>query len=102
VYTLNKTGELAVWSGSDLASQWRLSISATNIEASPTLDCARGEDFAPLGPDLPGVLYVAVGNKLHAFVVDSPRMLKDANSWPKYQHDARNTGNPATPITSCP
>ncbi len=102
VYTLNKTGELVVWSGSDLASQWRLSISATNVEASPTLDCARGDDFIPLGSNVPGVLYVAVGNKLHAFVVDSPRLLKETNSWPKYQHDARNTGNPATPITNCP
>jgi hypothetical protein len=102
LYTLNRAGELAVWSASDLASQWKFSLSATNVEASPTLDCARNGEGTPLGPNLPGVLYVAVGNKLHAFVVDSPRLLKDTNSWPKYQHDARNTGNPATPITNCP
>jgi hypothetical protein len=102
LYTLNRMGELAVWSSADLASQWRFPLSATNVEASPTLDCARGPDGTPLGPNLPGVLYVAAGTKLHAFVVDSPRLLKDANSWPKYQHDARNTGNPATPITNCP
>jgi hypothetical protein len=102
LYTLNRGGELAVWSASDLASQWRLSLSATNVEVSPTLDCARSADGTPAGQNLPGVLYVAVGNKLHAFVVDSPRLLKDANSWPKYQHDVRNTGNPATPITNCP
>jgi hypothetical protein len=102
LYTLNKTGELAVWAASDLTSLWKLSISSTNVEASPALDCARNPDGTPAGQNLPGVLYVAIGNKLHAFVVDSPRMPKDSNSWPKFQHDARNTGNPATPITNCP
>jgi hypothetical protein len=102
LYTLSKTGEVAVWSASDLASQWKTSLSATNVEASPTLDCARNPDGTPAGQNLPGVLYVAVGNKLHALVVDSPSLFKDSNSWPKYQHDARNTGNPATPVTNCP
>jgi hypothetical protein len=102
LYTLSKTGEVAVWRASDLASQWRTSLSATNVEASPTLDCARNPDGTPAGQNLPGVLYVAVGNKLHALVVDSSSMPKDSNSWPKYQHDARNTGNPATPVTNCP
>ncbi|WP_169787165.1 PQQ-binding-like beta-propeller repeat protein [Hyalangium minutum] len=103
LYTVNKSGELAVWTTSDpLSSQWKLPSIGLNIEASPTLDCARGSDGAPLGANRPGVLYVAVGNKLHAFVVDSPRLLKDPNSWPKFQHDVRNTGNPSTPITNCP
>jgi hypothetical protein len=48
------------------------------------------------------VVYVAAGNLLYSFVVDSPRMPKDAGSWPKFQHDARNTGNPAAPVTNCP
>jgi hypothetical protein len=48
-----------------------------------------------------GVLYVPAGGKLYAFVVDSAGLDPDA-PWPKYQHDARNTGNPATPITQCP
>jgi hypothetical protein len=102
LYTLNKTGELAVWMAADLTSLWKFSISSTNVEASPTLDCARNPDGTPAGQNLPGVLYVAIGTKLHAFVVDSPSLLKDSNSWPKYQHDARNTGNPATPVTNCP
>jgi hypothetical protein len=102
VYTISKAGELAVWATSDLSSLGKLSISATNVEASPTLDCARGADGTPAGQNLPGVLYAAIGNKLHAFVVDSPRMLKDSNSWPKFQHDTRTTGNPATPVTNCP
>ncbi|KFE68569.1 PQQ-binding-like beta-propeller repeat protein [Hyalangium minutum] len=102
LYTVNRSGELAVWATSDLSNQWRLSNLGVNIEASPTLDCARGLNGTPVGANRPGVLYVAAGNKLHAFVVDSPRLLKDPNSWPKFQHDVRNTGNPATPITNCP
>ncbi|WP_232293384.1 hypothetical protein [Stigmatella aurantiaca] len=34
-----------------------------------------------------------------AFIVDSPGMDPSA-PWPKDQHDARNTGNPVTPIAN--
>jgi hypothetical protein len=102
LYTVNTSGELAAWAASDLSNQWRLTSIGLNIEASPTLDCSRNSDGTAVGANRPGVLYVAAGTKLHAFVVDSPRLLKDPNSWPKFQHDVRNTGNPATPITNCP
>lgn len=102
LYTINKDGELAAWLSADLTNQWRIPNLGANVGASPTIDCVRDMDGNPKGPNLPGVLYVAAGGILRAFVVDSPRLIKDSNSWPKFQHDARNTGNPATPITNCP
>jgi hypothetical protein len=55
-----------------------------------------------VAPGLPGVLYaVTRGGRLYSLVVDS-RGLDTSAPWPKYQHDARNTGNPSTPISSCP
>jgi hypothetical protein len=62
---------------------------------SPTIGC--GAFVGPLG-----VLYVgSVSGSLYALVVDSPGLDSTA-PWPKYQHDVRNTGNPTTPIQSCP
>ena len=55
-----------------------------------------------LSSGVPGVLYAATtSGKVFAVIVDSPG-LDPAAPWPRYQHDARNTGNPATPITNCP
>jgi hypothetical protein len=66
-----------------------------------TLDCNRQAEGS-LASAFSGVLYaVTRDGKVHAIVVDS-RGLDTSAPWPKYQHDARNTGNPATPITSCP
>ena len=48
-----------------------------------------------------GTLYAASGTKLYALIVDSAG-LDPMAPWPKFQHDVRNTGNPATPITNCP
>lgn len=63
--------------------------------ASPTIGC--GSPASALG-----VLYVgSVLGSLFAIVVDSPGLDSSA-PWPKYQHDVRNTGNPTTPIQSCP
>lgn len=71
----------------------------TNI--SPTLDCLRDPSGQAVVNARVGVLYVTAETKIHAFIVDSPGLDPDA-PWPKYQHDARNTGNPATLITRCP
>lgn len=74
---------------------------AAPVSASMNMDCSRLQDGG-VAQGLPGVLYAAttLGNVL-AVIVDSPGL--DPNApWPKYQHDARNTGNPATPITNCP
>ncbi|HEX8701548.1 MAG TPA: PQQ-binding-like beta-propeller repeat protein, partial [Myxococcaceae bacterium] len=102
LYTLNVAGELTARSATDLTRQWNVTGIGAAGEASPTLDCTRGADGTPLGATSPGVLYVPVANRLYAFVVDSPSLFKTPGSWPKFQHDVRNTGNPATPITNCP
>ncbi|WNG30668.1 PQQ-like beta-propeller repeat protein [Cystobacter fuscus] len=71
------------------------------IEASMNLDCSRAADGGVLS-GMPGVLYAASQDgRVFAIVVDSPGLDSTA-PWPKYQHDSRNTGNPSTPLTSCP
>ncbi|HEY3587815.1 MAG TPA: hypothetical protein VGK85_11710, partial [Myxococcaceae bacterium] len=62
---------------------------------SPTIGCGPSGGYV-------GVLYVgSLTGNLFAVIVDS-RGLDRTSSWPKYQHDVRNTGNPTTPIQSCP
>ena len=94
-YTLTSLGILearkldltVLWSG-------QLSMSA-RFRGSPIVDCARQGTGA-------GVLYAASDSgEVTALIVDS-RGLDSAAPWPKYQHDVRNTGNPTTPIQSCP
>lgn len=85
--------------------QWQFSDDTSallgSFEPSMNLDCARGPQGSPL-PGRPGVLYAARNpGRLYAFIVDSPG-LDPAAPWPRFQHDARNTGNPATPLTVCP
>jgi len=64
------------------------------------MDCARDSGVA--AGSATGPLYVGTtGGSLYALVVDSPGLDSTA-PWPKYQHDVRNTGNPTTPIQSCP
>jgi outer membrane protein assembly factor BamB len=71
------------------------------IEASMNLDCAREPDGG-VAPGRPGVLYaVTRSGNVHALIVDSPGLDTTA-PWPRYQHDARNTGNPVTRLTPCP
>ncbi|WP_395840182.1 hypothetical protein [Archangium violaceum] len=93
-------GEVAAWSANDLKLSWKLSDSVGRAEASPSLDCTRTPDGTPASTPH-GVLYVpSLDGRLYAFVVDSSGLDTSA-PWPKYQHDARNTGNPETPITNC-
>ncbi|MCY1081550.1 PQQ-binding-like beta-propeller repeat protein [Archangium lansingense] len=107
LYTASATGpaaaigEVSVWSANDLTLRWKLSDSVGRAQASPSLDCARQADGTPAAQPK-GVLYVpGLDGRLYALVVDSPGLEKNA-PWPKYQHDARNTGNVAMPITNCP
>ncbi|ATB28958.1 hypothetical protein MEBOL_002407 [Melittangium boletus DSM 14713] len=79
---------------------WELSPGVGAVNSSPTLDCSRDASGVAI-PGRPGVLYVPAGGKLHAFIVDSAGLDPNAK-WPKYQHDARNTGNPDTVISPCP
>ncbi|HVP60842.1 MAG TPA: PQQ-binding-like beta-propeller repeat protein, partial [Myxococcaceae bacterium] len=79
---------------------WAVSLAPEGISASVTLDCSRAPRSAAGNPS--GILYSATtAGSLFAIVVDSPGLDSTA-PWPKYQHDVRNTGNPSTPIQSCP
>ncbi|EAU69051.1 hypothetical protein [Stigmatella aurantiaca] len=100
LYTVNTDGYVRAWAPSSPTPLWRVDLAqgAGDANISPTLDCLRSTS-AEANSRL-GVLYVAAEATLHAFIVDSPGM-DPAAPWPKYQHDARNTGNPATPITNC-
>lgn len=100
VYTTTTNGTISAWIADTLSPRWTLTPGLGTVEASATLDCPRDASGA-LVEGNHGVLYVPAGGKLYAFVVDS-RGLDTSAPWPKYQHDSRNTGNPATPITSCP
>lgn len=98
-------GEVSEWNASTLALRWRVddtiaAVAEWPYSGSPALDCARLPDGGTRAESL-GTLYVPGGNGvLHAIIVDS-RGLDTNAAWPHFQHDARNTGNPATPL-SCP
>jgi len=100
LYTVNADGDVSSWTADGLVQRWTVELELSTNEASPTLDCLRDATGAQVMGSPVGVLYVPAGTRLHAFIVDSPRLDLEA-PWPKYQHDARNSGNPATPITSC-
>ncbi|MFY0571042.1 PQQ-binding-like beta-propeller repeat protein [Archangium lansingense] len=107
LYTASATGlaagigEVSAWNPGNLALRWKLSDSVGRAQASPSLDCARQADGTPVAQSK-GLLYVpALDGRLYALVVDSPGLDKNA-PWPKYQRDARNTGNPGNPLTNCP
>jgi len=76
---------------------WSARLSETGgFQGSPTIGCVV-ENGSPNG-----IVYAGsdIGS-LTAVVADS-RGLDPTAPWPKYQHDIRNTGNPTTPIQSCP
>lgn len=99
LYTVNTGGQVQAWAADTLSSRWDISLPGNPQLASPTLDCLRDAAGAQLAGATVGALYVPVGANLYSFIVDSPAL--EASPWPKYQRDARNSGNPATPITSC-
>lgn len=100
VYTLSKAGALEVWDAA-LHSQWTAQLSSSGaFSASPNLDCSR--DAAGGTAAHPGTLYAASeGGILYSIIVDS-HGLDPSAPWPKYQHDARNTGNSTTGVVNCP
>ncbi|MBU8898967.1 hypothetical protein KRR26_25470 [Corallococcus sp. M34] len=111
LYTASATGaqpgvgEVTAWSAASLTRLWSLSDSVGRVIAdapsgSPALDCARTSTGAAR-PESLGTLYVPGANgTLYALIVDS-RGLDSTAPWPRPQHDARNSGNPAMPV-SCP
>ena len=94
-YTVTGQGSLEA-RGASLSVVWSAQLSTSaNFRGSPVLDCERDGMGA-------GVIYAASDSgDIVALLVDSPGLDPSA-PWPKYQHDVRNTGNPTTPIQSCP
>lgn len=102
IYVAEEDGGLSSWD-SALNLLWREDIGIAGAEASPTIDCSRDNNGSAI-PGRPGVLYVAGTNGfVNAIIVDS-KGLDTTAAWPKYQHDPRNTGNSATPLSefACP
>ena len=101
LYTLDTLGGVTAWTASPLARLWKLELSQelSSRDVSPTMDCRRDTSGNTVAG--PGTLYIAAGTKLFALIVEEPGLDPSA-PWPKYQHDVRNSGNPATPITACP
>ena len=102
LYTVNAQGRVQAWVASTLAPLWdvNLQIDLSLKDTSPTLDCRRDPGGAGVVGATTGTLYFVGTTKLYAFIVDSPSLA--TAPWPKFQHDARNTGNPATLVTNCP
>jgi hypothetical protein len=103
LYTVNTEGRVTAWVASSLAPLWDvpLQLDLSTRDSSPTLDCRRDAGGIGIAGSTVGNLYFVGTTMLYAFIVDSPGLASNA-PWPKYQHDARNTGNSATPVTNCP
>jgi hypothetical protein len=103
LYTVTEQGKVTVWVASTLTPVWNVDLQlnlSSPKDTSPALDCRRDAGGAGVAGATTGTLYFVAASKLYAFIVDSPALA--AAPWPKFQHDARNTGNPATPVTNCP
>jgi len=98
LYGADSHAALAAFGADTLRYQW-LTPLKLSVTGSLALDCTRDTGGAQV-PGRPGILYVPAYNELRAVIVDSPALDSSA-PWPKYQHDARNTGDSATPITNC-
>jgi hypothetical protein len=96
------TGPGSLLCRTPVEASWSASLGAAeSFLGSPTIDCGARDAGVPVASVL-GILYVgSAGGNLFAVIVDSPGLDSSA-PWPKYQHDVRNTGNPTTPIQSCP
>jgi hypothetical protein len=100
LYTVTADGRVGSWAADTLSPQWGMDAGLGAAEASPALDCLRDDTGAQVAGSPLGMLYVAAGRRLYALLVDSPALDTSA-PWPKFQRDARNSGNPAGALTSC-
>ncbi len=98
VYATANNGNLVAADQLTLSIKWLKALPSPvtgAVVASPTLDCNR------TGSGSTGVYYFATSaGWLVGYIVDSPGLDTSA-AWPKYQHDARNTGNTAASL-ACP
>jgi hypothetical protein len=69
--------------------------SAGVVDDKPNLDCNR------VYPGKGGVLYLRGARTITGWIIDD-QGLNTTAPWPRYQHDARNSGNANVPITLCP
>jgi hypothetical protein len=108
IYFADSAGTVSAYSSDLQTLQWRLSSNSGGVPAG--LDSALNIDVARTSTGAkdctkPGTLYVpSTGDgSLYAFIVDS-KGIDAAAPWPKFQHDPRNTGNPAASLAdfSCP
>jgi hypothetical protein len=100
VYAVANNGNVAAVDQSTMAVRWTRVLTGLappgQVQASATLDCNRDKPGSGTG-----VYYFATSTGwLVGYIVDSPGLDSTA-SWPKYQHDARNTGNVGV-STACP
>ena len=99
VYATGNDGTVIAAGQSSLDVRWMKSLPATiagTVFASPTLDCNRTKPASGTGIHY----FVTSTGWLVAYIADSPGLDVMA-PWPKYQHDARNTGSPSTSV-GCP
>jgi hypothetical protein len=101
VYATDNAGNVVATDQQSLEVKWLKPMSGAlgstaQVLASPSLDCNRTD-----ASNNTGVYYFATTTGwLVAYIVDSPGLDSSA-PWPKYQHDARNTGNTGVSI-ACP
>lgn len=100
VYAVANNGNVAAVDQSTMAVRWTRILTGLatpgQVQASATLDCNRDKPSSGTG-----VYYFATSTGwLVGYIVDSPGLDPTA-PWPKYQHDARNTGNLGV-STACP
>ena len=93
VYWVSGDGTLQV-TDEQPSLQWQASLGINNVTASPNFDCNRSGGG--------GILYVpSTTGHVQSIVVDSSRLAN--TSWPKWQHDAQNSGNADFPLNAgCP
>jgi hypothetical protein len=101
LYDVTQNGYLEVRNGA-LATAWTEQLVTTGgFLASPNADCRRSDAGTP-STAAPGILYLAsTTGQVFAIFTDSVGLDTRA-PWPRYQHDARSTGNSTTPLTQCP
>lgn len=96
IYAVDTEAYQIIALDSELRPLWSRTI---NPITQPALDCARNDAGVPIS-GRPGSLYVGLYQGMLAMIVDS-HGLSTKSSWPKHQHDPRNTGNTAT-VYACP